>query len=630
MTTELNSQSKLDINTILDVAAAAVVGQFDRNKLLEKILELSSSLLDAEVCSIFLRKEEDKDVIECVAGTGYGKELAQGKKSYNLRNEEKGIEDKSFTGHVATTGKAYNIRNRTHMNELVTSDTIPWAKKHNDAIWGEGKDEMKNIMASPLKIGDQITGVIKIENKREADSFSDEEFSSFKTIGTIISLALENARLHQQSETQKKHISDVFSKISSDVVGSFTQEELFDTILTSAQQAFHAEAASLYLIDEDNNLLKCVAGKGFAGNIVGEYYDITGDKDSTSLTVTVYQKKEPIKVDSKDELEEYRKEGKWQGKFDDKQWQDNRVFRNLLAIPLTIKGECLGLIKLENKEPKYGECFSDDDKFHFMTIANLISLTIRNFKLQDTNTRQLRLASAKAAHRIHNQILRYDYVEYMLEKILEDISLQQSDDCKGVHTKIQPLIVKVAGTTQSLKKLVKEFGKFAKPVELEKSSVDFNQLIQEAINFVIDKEKREQHIIDYNLSKNLPELMIDHIRFSEAIQELVTNSLRALQDSSQQDGLKIQVQTNWDEDKISLIIIDNGPGLPEGMDIFEPFVTSSTQGTGLGLPTVKELVEAHGGKIEPETIRNQATEQVTGSRFRITLPIRFTESKRVN
>lgn len=57
----------------------------------------------------------------------------------------------------------------------------------------------------------------------------------------------------------------------------------------------------------------------------------------------------------------------------------------------------------------------------------------------------------------------------------------------------------------------------------------------------------------------------------------------------------------------------------DGMNIFEPFVTLSTQGTGLGLPTVKEMVEAHGGVIKAQSIYNE-TREVKGSLFEIILP----------
>ncbi|XCN75199.1 MAG: ATP-binding protein [Candidatus Electrothrix aestuarii] len=612
----------LNINTILNEVATAFAGKFHRDELLQKTLDLSQKLFHAEVCAIFLRKKGSPNVIECVAGSGYGKKLAEGRKCYDIDKEEKGLKEKSFTGHIAATGKSYNIRNRSHMNELAQGG-LAWAKKHNDAIWGKDKegnimDEMRNIMAAPLKIGEQITGVIKIENKIGAESFSEEEFSSFKAVGFMISLALENARLHQQTSEQQNNIINVFSKVTDDIVGSFKQKDLFNTILLSAQKNFHAEAASLYIYDK--NILKCVAGTGFSSHIIGNYYDITSLEDSRSLTVSVYRKQITIKIDSKSELKEYRHRKMYFGKIDTKQWGDTDGFRNLLAVPLVIKNECLGLIKLENKEPSVGDCFSDDDKFHLETIANLISLTIRNFKLQDDSTRQLRLASAKAAHRIINQILRYDYIEIKLEKLFDKMYQQKTLEHSD-YDYLSELIETVSTTTENLKKMVKQFGQFAKPVELERTDLDFNNLIRKAAKFAQSTEQDSR--IHYNLSDDIPELSIDKIRFSEAIQELIKNALQAVKEGCEnQKTPEIWLHTKRDTGKIILQIQDNGPGLPQledGMNIFEPFVTLSTQGTGLGLPTVKEMVEAHGGVIKAQSIYNE-TREVKGSLFEIILP----------
>jgi signal transduction histidine kinase len=64
-------------------------------------------------------------------------------------------------------------------------------------------------------------------------------------------------------------------------------------------------------------------------------------------------------------------------------------------------------------------------------------------------------------------------------------------------------------------------------------------------------------------------------------------------------------------------VIDDGPGVPAHLSdrIFNPFFTTKTTGTGLGLPIVRKIIDAHDGRID------LTSEPGQGTRFRVTLPV---------
>jgi two-component system sensor kinase FixL len=62
-------------------------------------------------------------------------------------------------------------------------------------------------------------------------------------------------------------------------------------------------------------------------------------------------------------------------------------------------------------------------------------------------------------------------------------------------------------------------------------------------------------------------------------------------------------------------VSDDGPGVPDGVDVFKLFETTKPFGTGIGLPVSKEIVQAHGGTIE------FAPRSPRGTVFRIVLPV---------
>ena len=84
------------------------------------------------------------------------------------------------------------------------------------------------------------------------------------------------------------------------------------------------------------------------------------------------------------------------------------------------------------------------------------------------------------------------------------------------------------------------------------------------------------------------------------------------------DGGQIGVALDTSNGLVRVDVTDTGPGISdESIDqIFSPFVSNDTQGTGLGLPIARELAGALGGRIELDT------ELGRGSRFRLVLPLR--------
>jgi PAS domain S-box-containing protein len=116
------------------------------------------------------------------------------------------------------------------------------------------------------------------------------------------------------------------------------------------------------------------------------------------------------------------------------------------------------------------------------------------------------------------------------------------------------------------------------------------------------------------------EVVIDREKFSQVVTNLVENAAQALQDPawSVPDGheLRITVRTESAGPHVRLAVIDTGPGIPEHVlpRIFEPLFTTKSFGVGLGLPTVRQIVEQHGGTLHVESAAN------AGTTFTIFLP----------
>lgn len=125
----------------------------------------------------------------------------------------------------------------------------------------------------------------------------------------------------------------------------------------------------------------------------------------------------------------------------------------------------------------------------------------------------------------------------------------------------------------------------------------------------------EQNNSHLNITNQCPEtrLMANREAVLGALNNLVMNSIQA----SSTAALEINVNVSVDDtENILFSVADNGSGISADIknEVFEPFVTSRPQGTGLGLSVVKSVVEQHGGSIDLES------EQGRGTKISFTLP----------
>ena len=107
-----------------------------------------------------------------------------------------------------------------------------------------------------------------------------------------------------------------------------------------------------------------------------------------------------------------------------------------------------------------------------------------------------------------------------------------------------------------------------------------------------------------------------------ALTNLAMNAIQAMKENNISDP-KIDIEIKKINQDVSIEIKDNGPGIPAEVqaEIFDPFYTTRTQGTGLGLAVVKAVAKAHGGNVELNSIVNE------GCSFKVLIPL---ESQSIN
>jgi len=171
----------------------------------------------------------------------------------------------------------------------------------------------------------------------------------------------------------------------------------------------------------------------------------------------------------------------------------------------------------------------------------------------------------------------------------------------------------VVNETGRLETMVRDMLDYGKPIELQLTESALNDVVSEVVEMAepLASERGVEVILD--LSSSVSAVALDVHRFKQVILNLLTNAIQASSEGSQ-----VRVSTRLtDNREIELDVTDAGSGIEkkDWGNVFQPFFSTKRKGTGLGLPIVKKIVEAHGGSIEFFSNKNK------GVTFRVRLPL---------
>jgi PAS domain S-box-containing protein len=153
----------------------------------------------------------------------------------------------------------------------------------------------------------------------------------------------------------------------------------------------------------------------------------------------------------------------------------------------------------------------------------------------------------------------------------------------------------------------------------QRESLDVNEVIQEMIALLRSEASRYSISVRGELANDLPNIMADRVQLQQVLMNLMLNGIEAMKDMGTGGDLTIKSQQH-DNRQLLISVGDTGVGLqPElAEQIFNAFFTTKPQGTGMGLPISRSIIESHGGRLWA------TSNSGTGATFQFTLPIEVT------
>ena len=216
----------------------------------------------------------------------------------------------------------------------------------------------------------------------------------------------------------------------------------------------------------------------------------------------------------------------------------------------------------------------------------------------------------RLAHEIKNPLTPIQLSAERMQRKFE--GSMNAEDAQILQRATHTIVAQV----EAMKQMVNAFSEYARAPDMHMARFDLNQLITEVVDLYRAQESTAE--LSLLLDPALPQISADRVRIRQILNNLVTNSLEALEG---RDGARIEIETQTAQDgprhMAAISVSDNGPGFQRDLigTVFDPYVTSKPKGTGLGLAIVKKIVEEHGGRIEADNRRTG------GARVRILLPL---------
>ncbi len=391
-------------------------------------------------------------------------------------------------------------------------------------------------------------GVVVLDNKFTKKPIDEVDLEVLRIVVDSAGLAIENVMNYE--ELRKKTESLEKQKNVIDYLHRFT-ENILQNLSTG-----------IAVIDKNGRILQC--NRMFSNivglpqeRIAGEHYFELGVvfQDLFGVAMTVQEKRETF------ELSEYRIEA-----------PQGEIFLNVKYSPLwdPMNESITGVIvTLEDVTQKVRMEQEQKEREKLMLLGEV---------------------AARVAHELRNPIT---VIGGFINRAKKNLSNPQT---------VEKYLDVIFKEVENLERIVTEILEFSKPrAILEFTEFDMNELIEEVVYIMQEKAKKSNVIIETKLS-NTAKVVADRTKLKRVLINLVQNAIEA----SPPNG-RILIRSFQEVEKVVVSVFNTGEPLSdkELRKIFTPFYTTKTQGTGLGLPICKKIVEdEHGGRIWAEPKSN--------------------------
>jgi two-component system sensor kinase FixL len=234
-------------------------------------------------------------------------------------------------------------------------------------------------------------------------------------------------------------------------------------------------------------------------------------------------------------------------------------------------------------------------------------------RLQEQLIERERLAAigataAKLVHEVGNPLNSMSVATQLLQRRLSKYTL---DD--NIAVSVRSIMDQIT----RLSHLLQEFRSLSRRQAFTFQPTNLITVVQDVLTAELPLYSEQGITVEQVFALEVPLVQGDRDKLKQVVLNLCKNAVEAMP-----KGGTLTVRVHNAGKHLTLEVADTGVGIPEGVNIFEPFVTTKAEGTGLGLAIVWQIVEAHGGTLTYTSAYGQ------GTTFSVMFPLASPEGKR--
>ena len=207
--------------------------------------------------------------------------------------------------------------------------------------------------------------------------------------------------------------------------------------------------------------------------------------------------------------------------------------------------------------------------------------------------------AAVFAHEVGNPLNNMSLYAQLLQRRFAKATLPDE-----AHEELDAIVSEI----ERLRRLLDEFRSVRRKEVLHLEPVDLGRLLHQICGAELGL--RGDLTSEVTIERDVPFVVASEDKLTQIFVNLLRNAAEAMVERGH-----VAVTVARDGDWVLVEIGDTGPGLPNDFDVFHPFCSTKTTGSGLGLSVVRELVRAHGGSVEGRSLASG------GAVFTVRLPV---------